>query len=301
MFRGLLVSTLLLILAGCQNNGASKADDASASSTTASGFESGAGEVDSTLQEAIAGTHRVESNRLRDGYRHPQQTLEFFGIKRSMSVLEITPGGGWYSEILGPWLNADGHFIAAIWNDTVPGVPRYFAPLNQQLRDKIAARPDLYGGAKLIVIDTKSPDFSEAGPVDAIVTFRNVHNWTQSGNDSAWFKAFFAALKPGGVLGVVDHRAHPGTSLEATLRTGYLTEEYVIGLATAAGFVLEAKSEVNANSRDTKDYESGVWTLPPTLALKERDREKYLAIGESDRMTLRFRKPGGDAIHSSDD
>ena len=122
-----------------------------------------------------------------------------------------------------------------------------------------------------------------------------------AGNDAAWFSAFFAALKPGGVLGVVDHRANAGTTLEATLRSGYLTEAYVIELATKAGFVLEARSEINANPADTKDHEAGVWTLPPTLGLKDKDREKYLAIGESDRMTLRFRKPGGDAIHSQND
>ena len=253
------------------------------------------------LEEIIAGTQRSEANRLRDRYRHPVETLQFFGITADQRVIEVTPGAGWYSEILAPWLNGKGQFVGAIWDDTGANVPKYFVTLNQQLREKFAASPSLYGNAKLITIDSKAPDFSAGAPADAILTFRNVHNWTQAGNDAAWFSAFFAALKPGGVLGVVDHRANAGTTLEATLRSGYLTEAYVIELATKAGFVLEARSEINANPADTKDHEAGVWTLPPTLGLKDKDREKYLAIGESDRMTLRFRKLGGDAIHSQND
>lgn len=302
MQRRLLISALVLALAACQSNAPprSEASPAAEPATTASGFEGDVAAMDEALATAIAGAHRSEANRSRDQYRHPQQTLGFFGIKPSMSVLEITPGGGWYTEILGPWLNAHGQFIGAIWDDTQAGAPKYFVNLNTQLRDKLAAAPDLYGKSKLILIDSKAPDFSAAGPVDAVLTFRNVHNWAQGGNAGDWFKAFHAALKPGGVLGVVDHRAKPGTTLESTLETGYLTEDYVIGLATAAGFVLEAKSEINANAKDTKDYAGGVWTLPPTLGLGDKDREKYLAIGESDRMTLRFRKPA-DGIHAADD
>ncbi len=307
MHRRLLVSTFALALAACQGSGDTRTEPPVAAAvgeppTSTSSFEAEAGDSDTTLVAAIAGTHRSDANRARDVYRHPLQTLEFFGIKRSMSVLEITPGGGWYSEILAPWLSTDGQFIGAIWNDAAPGSPGYFKALNQQLRTKFESQPALYGKAKLISFDAKAPDFSDAAGVDAIVTFRNVHNWTQAGNDKAWFKAFFAALKPGGVLGVVDHRAKPGTSIEATLESGYLTEDYVIGLATGAGFVLEEKSEINANPKDTKDHPAGVWSLPPTLGLKDKDREKYIAIGESDRMTLRFRKPEmGDPIHTSDD
>lgn len=289
---------ILVALGGCQSKAArvdtpeaavqSKAEAAAPAMSSHSGFE------DSTASElaaAISGAHRSADNRARDVYRHPQETLNFFGITPSMHVLEITPGAGWYSEILAPWLKEKGQFIAAIWDEGQAGAPKYYAALNQQLRDKFAANPALYGSAKLIAFDTKAPNFSAAGPLDAIVTFRNVHNWTMGGNDGDWFKAFFAALKPGGVLGVVDHRAVPDTSLEATLKTGYLTEDYVIERATAAGFVLEARSEINANPKDSKDHPSGVWTLPPTLGMKDQDRDKYLAIGESDRMTLRFRKP----------
>jgi predicted methyltransferase len=294
MHRLLLVSALVVSLAACHGPGASKSEAPESAAVNI------ASPPDTTLATAIASTHRDAANRARDIYRHPQQTLEFFGIKPSMSVLEITPGTGWYTEILAPWLAPNGQFIGAIWDETTVGAPKYYASVNQQLRDKLAVRPDVYAKAKLITFDSNAPDFSAAGSVDAVLTFRNVHNWTMAGNDQAWFKAFFAVLKPGGVLGVVDHRANAGTTLEATKKTGYLTEEYVIGLATAAGFVLEEKSEVNANPKDTKDHPAGVWTLPPTLGLKDKDREKYLAIGESDRMTLRFRKPN-DAIHSSAD
>ncbi len=253
------------------------------------------------LEEILAGTHRSEANRSRDRYRHPAKTLQFFGIQSDQRVLEITPGGGWYSEVLAPWLQDRGQFIAAIWDDSLPDQPGYYASLNKQLREKFAAAPNLYDKARLIAFDAKAPDFSAAAPLDAVLTFRNVHNWTMAGNDAAWFKAFYAALKPGGVLGVVDHRAAPGTDIAAAMKSGYLTEAHVIALAVDAGFVLEASSEINANPADDRQHPKGVWTLPPMLALGETDRAKYLEIGESDRMTLRFRKPAGDAIHASDD
>lgn len=289
---------ILAALAGCQSKAPrvdepalvvqSKSEVQVEPMSSRSSFEDPAS---TKLANIISGAHRSADNRARDVYRHPQDTLNFFGITPSMHVLEITPGAGWYSEILAPWLNENGQFIAAIWDESQAGAPKYYAALNQQLRDKFAANAALYGSAKLIAFNTKAPNFSAAGSLDAIVTFRNVHNWTMGGNDADWFKAFFDALKPGGILGVVDHRAVPDTSLEATLKSGYLTEAYVIERATAAGFVLEARSEINANPKDSRDHPSGVWTLPPTLALKDQDREKYLAMGESDRMTLRFRKP----------
>jgi predicted methyltransferase len=297
-----LTLVLSVALGGCQSRGG--VDDAATSSAAAPGNAAAvdaSATQDATLAAAIAATHRSEANRARDRYRHPQETLAFFGIKPSMSVIEITPGLGWYTEILAPWLGVTGQYYAAVWDNDAPGLMKYYRTLNEKFDAVLAARPDLYGGVKRVKFDPKNPDFDVDGGVDAIVTFRNVHNWAQDGRAEAFFKAFHAALKPGGVLGVVEHRAHPGTTLEASLESGYLSEAYVIGLATAAGFVLEAKSEVNANPKDTKDYEAGVWALPPTLGLKDKDREKYLAIGESDRMTLRFRKPDGDTIHSPGD
>lgn len=239
----------------------------------------------------LAGSHRSDANKARDSYRHPRETLAFFGLHPSMTVIEITPGGGWYTEILAPYLRDAGKLVAAIWDTSAADASEYYKKSNQALADKFAANAAVFDRVQLHAFDTKAPSFGDANSADAVVTFRNVHNWTMAGNDGDYFKAFFAVLKPGGVLGVVEHRANPGTTLEATKESGYLTEDYVIGLATAAGFVLEEKSEVNANPKDTKDHPEGVWTLPPSFALKDVDREKYAAIGESDRMTLRFRKP----------
>lgn len=239
----------------------------------------------------LAGSHRSDANKARDSYRHPRETLAFFGLHPSMTVIEITPGGGWYTEILAPYLRDAGKLVAAIWDTSAADASEYYKKSNQALADKFAANAGVFDQVELRSFDVKAPSFGDANSADAVVTFRNVHNWTMAGNDGDYFKAFFAVLKPGGVLGVVEHRANPGTTLEATKESGYLTEDYVIGLATAAGFVLEEKSEVNANPKDTKDHPEGVWTLPPSFALKDVDREKYAAIGESDRMTLRFRKP----------
>jgi len=209
-------------------------------------------------------------------------------------VLEITPGGGWYTEILGPLMKDNGKLTAAIVD---PGTlekestQNYYKRNNQKYRDKLAADPASYDKVEVVEFNLNDPKIGNPGTYDLVVTFRNVHNWTGSKADGKMFKAFFAALKPGGVLGVVEHRAKPGTSMEVMKKSGYVTEALVIELATAAGFELEARSEINANPRDTADHPEGVWTLPPSLRLGDKDREKYVAIGESDRMTLRFRKP----------
>ena len=153
----------------------------------------------------------------------------------------------------------------------------------------------MYANASVIEVDPAAPVFGEPGSADVVLTFRNVHNWVGAGSEAAMFKGFFDVLAPGGVLGVVEHRAAPGKTLEEVKESGYLPEDYVIGLATAAGFVLEEKSEINANPADTKDHPNGVWTLPPGNRHDEADKAKYAAIGESDRMTLRFVKPQAEA------
>ncbi len=237
--------------------------------------------TDASLQANLAGSWRTPANVARDRYRHPAETLAFFGIKPTDTVIEINPSGGWYSEILAPWLRADGNYVAA-----VPASGR-----ESPLKARFAADPAHYDRAHWLGYDGKAPAFGAAGSADAVLTFRNVHNWVAAGNADAYFAAFFAALKPGGVLGVVDHRAKPGTDLEAMKKSGYLTEALVIELATGAGFALEARSEVNANPKDDADHPNGVWTLPPTNRHDAADAAKYKAIGESDRMTLRFRKP----------
>lgn len=240
------------------------------------------------LAEAIAGSWRDAGNRARDAYRHPQQTLEFFRVGSRARVIEISPGAGWYSEILAPYLRASGTYIAA----TGAAPPESGGgKRNAALKAKFAADPSRYDRAQWWEYDGKAPSFGAPGSADVVLTFRNVHNWVGGDSADAYFKAFFDVLKPGGVLGVVDHRAKPGTSLDAMKKSGYLTEDLVIELATRAGFRLDARSEANANARDDANHPNGVWTLAPTSRHDQEDAAKYRAIGESDRMTLRFVKP----------
>jgi predicted methyltransferase len=241
-----------------------------------------------------AGDWRDPANVARDQYRHPAQTLEFFGVRDDMTVLEIWPSGGWYTELLAPYLRAKGRYVAIV-NDPEKATTEKsrdgWAETRAKLQAKVAARPEVYGTPVFFGIDPKAPVLGEPGSADAVLTFRNVHNWVMAGTEGDMFEAFYEVLKPGGVLGVVDHRARDGAPAEEMKTSGYLPEEAVIAMAIRAGFRLEARSEVNANPKDTANYEKGVWTLPPRLTLGDVDREKYLAIGESDRMTLRFVKP----------
>lgn len=243
------------------------------------------------IEDAVAAPTRSEANTARDQYRHPAETLRFFGVEPDMTVVEIWPGGGWYSEILGPLLAEEGQLYLAIFSDTAKG-PAYRARLNKSLREKVEANPDAYGDVKLTHLHIPGEtDIAPAGSADRVLTFRNVHNWLAADEAEAAFDAFFKALKPGGMLGVVEHRAKPGTDLETMKKSGYVTEEKVIEIARDAGFELVEKSDVNANPKDSADHPKGVWTLPPSLALGDEDREKYEGVGESDRMTLLFRKP----------
>ncbi|WP_333681750.1 methyltransferase [Dyella sp.] len=250
--------------------------------TSASDFTSG------QLDSVLAGSWRSAHNKARDVYRHPKATLQFLGLQPDKTVIEITPGGGWYTEILAPLLRDNGHYIAAVSGGN-GGEDKQDA---DALRAKFKADPAQYGKASVVIYNPKAPVFGPPGSADMVLTFRNVHNWTMAGNAEAMFKAFYTVLKTGGTLGVVDHRAAPGATLESSKGSGYLPTDYVIKLATDAGFKLDGQSEINANPKDTKNYPKGVWTLPPTLTLGDKDRDKYLAIGESDRMTLRFVKAG---------
>jgi predicted methyltransferase len=242
------------------------------------------------IQAILEHPDRKLSNKQRDQYRNPAETLDFFGIKPDMSVIEIWPGRGWYTEVLAPWIKqGDGDFIAAGFPE---GGPDWRQNIKAEYEAWLADHPDKFDEVKLIAFGP--PDNWQLGPdnsADAVLTFRNVHNWVKGGFAENVFNAMFDVLKPGGILGVTDHRADSGTTLETMNSSGYLTEQLVIELAEQAGFVLEAKSEINSNPKDIKNYPTGVWTLPPTLRLGEQDKEKYLGIGESDRMTLRFRKP----------
>jgi predicted methyltransferase len=211
-----------------------------------------------------------------------------------MTVIEIWPSSGWYSELLAPYLRDGGQYVAVL-NDpemaTSDKSRTSWSEQNAKLQAKFAARADVYGTPKLVLIDPKAPNLGAPASADAVLTFRNVHNWVMAGTEADMFEAFFEVLKPGGVLGVVDHRARADAPAEEMKTSGYLPEEAVIAMAIRAGFRLEARSAINANPKDTANYPDGVWTLPPRLTLGDKDREKYLAIGESDRMTLRFVKP----------
>ena len=245
-----------------------------------------------SLAAAIASTARTPKYAARDVYRHPLETLQFFGLRPDQTVVEIWPGRGWYMEILAPYLRDRGKYYAAIEAPDVSGASKEAKDDASFLRKRIADDPAHFG--KVIVTDLHPPQLTEIcppGTADLVLTFRNVHNWIDDGTQQQQFNVFFKALKPGGVLGVVEHRAKPGTSLDETRKSGYVDEAYVRKLATGAGFRFDAASPVNDNPKDTKDYPKGVWTLPPTLTLGDQDRDKYLAIGESDRMTLRFVKP----------
>lgn len=293
--RVLLAATVAALLAGCGQTGSSAdpAPAAAAPAVTQPAAAEPVAEV-SALQAAIAGSWRDPANVARDAWRHPEQTLGFFGIQPTMRVVEITPGGGWYTEILAPWLAPSGQLVGALIDPASSSSERarsYYSESNQKLRDKLAAAPEQYGKVELVEFSLTSPSFGEPASADAVLTFRNVHNWINAGAAPGMFKGFYEVLKPGGVLGVVEHRAN-GDVPEGD-RSGYMSEAQVVALASAAGFVLEEKSEINANPADTKDHPNGVWSLPPGNRHDEADAARLQAIGESDRMTLRFRKPAG--------
>ncbi len=237
---------------------------------------------------AIAGAHRSDANKARDAARHPAQTLAFFGIKPGMTVVEISPSGGWYTEILAPALGPQGKLYAAHNN---PAASENAAKGVQRFKDKLAATPAVYGNVKVTAFGKGSYDIAPAGTADAVVTFRNIHNFDMGSFAPDAFKAFFTALKPGGVLGIVEHRL-PEDKPDAMMKdSGYMKLSYVRKLAEAAGFQYVGASKVNANPKDMHDYPTGVWTLPPNYAEGDTDKAKYAAIGESDRMTVKFVKP----------
>jgi predicted methyltransferase len=242
------------------------------------------------LAAVIAGDHRSAENKARDQYRNPAETLEFFSVTPDATVVEIWPGGGWYTEILAPYLRDEGRYIGAGF-DRESNV-EFIRMAAERFQAKLDANPELYDKAETAVF--MPPGQLEEIPentADVVLTFRSIHNWMPRGNQDAIFAAIYRILKPGGVLGVVEHRGDPAVPQDPEAKSGYVNQDYAIELAEKAGFVLNGSSEINANPRDIKDYPEGVWTLPPTLRLKEQGRETYLGIGESDRFTLRFIKP----------
>ena len=241
------------------------------------------------LTAILAADYRSEENRARDRYRHPKETLLFFGLRPEMSVLEVWPEPGWYTEVIAPLVRDKGKYDAAV----IAADPesKYLTRRLEQYRQKLAERPDLYDRVAVISFPTDGGDAVPPASVDMVVTFRNIHNWMARDTAAQAFATMYRALKPGGILGVVEHRGNPAVAQDPKAKSGYVNEDYAIKLIEAQGFRLIAKSQVNANPRDTRDYEQGVWTLPPTYRLGDKDRDKYAAIGESDRFTLRFVKP----------
>ena len=240
----------------------------------------------------MEGEHRSESNSARDQYRHPLETLEFFGIENGMTVIEIWPGGGWYTEILAPAMRDHGKLIIATWDPEVEGQSSYRYELPKAMAETFAQHPEVYDQVGVEYFSPpESASLGEAGSIDVVVTFRNTHGWVNGGLAQDIFTEFARVLKPGGVLGVVQHRAVEGANLMVSAKNGYVPEAAVKEFATNAGLVFEMASEINANPKDSTDHPKGVWTLPPGYRLGDVDKEKYTAIGESDRMTLRFRKP----------
>jgi predicted methyltransferase len=270
-------------LAACGSTGAPPATPASDAPSP----------VDTKLRSSLAGPQRTDAERARDVYRHPRETLEFFGLRDDANVVELSPGAGWYTAVLGPVLVERGKL--SVTSADPNGPPDSEATQDAKaLLARFAKDPASFGKVSAMVVKWRGDAVSLGpdGSADMVLTFRNAHNWLEAGLFDKVLGSIFKVLKPGGVLGLTDHRANPGGPTDAKTigDTGYVPEAYVIQQVEAAGFKLAGKSEVNANPKDTKDYPKGVWTLPPTYELKDVDRAKYQAIGESDRMTLKFVK-----------
>jgi predicted methyltransferase len=262
---------LLVVLAACGSSPKPQNPDAPKSADVDLGPPPDAS--DARLDWAIAGAQRTPFNRARDQYRHPKETLAFFGVTKDKHVVELWPGGGWYTEILAPFLRDSGKLAVA--------------PVDADFEKKLSGAPSLFGKVERVKTESLGADES----ADVVLTFRNVHNWIQGGFAPKVFAAAFKVLKHGGVLGVEEHRGDAGIDEKTIKETGYVPEQTVIDLAQGAGFKLDGKSDVNANAKDDHKHEGGVWALPPVLANGAKDKDKYLAIGESDRMTLKFTKP----------
>lgn len=247
------------------------------------------GSVSAALDKAIAGSHRPAADSVRDVYRHPRETLLFFGLRPDQTVVEITPSGGWYTRILAPVLREHGRYVAAM--PPVVAGNANSERSRQAYLELLGEHPRLFDRVQVTDFSPGSGELAPAGSVDLILTFRNVHNWMAREQAEAAFREMFRALKPGGTLGVVEHRGNEAVEQDPRARSGYVNQSYAIRVIESVGFRLVGASEINANPKDTKDYAGGVWTLPPRLAGPAEEREKFVAIGESDRFTLKFAKP----------
>jgi predicted methyltransferase len=255
------------------------------------GLSAHAGDAsDPKLQQLVAGDQRSPEAKVRDPFRHPYEVLNFFGLAEDQTVVEIWPGGaGFWTEILAPYLHDKGTYYAA----GSDGSSEEGRKGNAAFAAKLAAHPDIYGKVIVTQFGGDRHEIAPAGSADLVVTFRNLHNWMADHDAEAAFRTFYKALKPGGILGIEDHRGRTDQPQDPAAKSGYVRQDYAIALAESAGFKFAGSSEVNANPKDSKDYPAGVWTLPPTFRLGDTDRAKYEAIGESDRFVLKFVKPKG--------
>ncbi|MCL1143061.1 methyltransferase [Shewanella gaetbuli] len=246
--------------------------------------------INQALADAVASDFRRQSNVARDNYRHPAETLAFFDVKPEQTVVELWPGGGWYAEILAPYLADKGQYIAANFETQPKEDTRrsaYFKSAGEKFEKWVSDNKAIVGDVKFVTLNPPEKlSLGEDNSVDHVLTFRNLHNWATNDQLEGVFEAAYAVLKVGGSFGVVEHRANKG--MEA--KSGYMEQQQMIDLAKKVGFELVASSEINANPKDTKDYPKGVWTLPPNLRMGDEDKQKYIDIGESDRMTLKFLK-----------
>jgi predicted methyltransferase len=255
------------------------------------GTAAGAADIpsgDTGIAKAVGDSARTPKFQARDRFRHPVEELTFFGLKPTMTVVEVWPGSGYWTEILGPYLKPAGHYYAAV---TVQGESKEEDTGTAAWKTRIGEQKARYGSINITELGKGHFDVAPPGSADLIVTFRNFHNWVESGYADQALKGMFKALKPGGILGIEDHRGRDDQPQDPKAKSGYVRQDYVIELARKAGFEFVGGSEINANPRDTKSWPEGVWTLPPTLALGDKDRDKYLAIGEADNFVLKFRKP----------
>jgi predicted methyltransferase len=243
----------------------------------------------SQLDRILASSHRSDANRARDEYRHPRETLLFFGVRPGQTVVEILPIGGWYTEIIAPLVRQNGLYVAAMPPATAGNANSENG--RKSYMDFLARSPGHLDRVKVVDFTPGKARLVPDGTADVVLTFRNIHNWMAGGQAEVAFLEMYRALKPGGTLGVVEHRGNEAVPQDPRARNGYVNQAHAIKLIEGAGFRLVATSEINANPKDTKDYPGGVWTLPPALRNGEVDRAKYLAIGESDRFTLKFVKP----------
>lgn len=275
----LILSCLVILLTACAAN------DESAGSQQTSYMEP-------AISAASTGEHRSAKNIARNQYRHPVDTLKFFGMTQDMTVLEIHPGSLWYTEILAPVLKENGQLIVAGHDVSIENQPGYRYRQQASMEERLSKEAAIFGDVKIAAFTPpQGIALGDPASVDMVVTFRNFHGWIRDGVASTNMQAFYQVLKPGGVLGIVQHRTDKPELLASGKINGYVSETQMIELAEAAGFALEARSEINANPKDNHQHPEGVWTLPPSLRLGEQNRQFYTEIGESDRMTLRFRKP----------